>query len=114
MHEKMASLLQAESAKVDYIAFCPHGPDDNCTCRKPKPGMLHEIAKHFDCGLSQVTMVGDTLGDMRAAHAANANFVLVKTGKGKKVIASGELPDSTSIFANLLSYTQHRLESTNK
>ena len=110
MHEKMAGLLQAYSVSIDHIAFCPHGPDDNCDCRKPRAGMLFEIANTFDANLAEVTMVGDTLGDMWAAQAAGAKFVLVKTGKGERVIASGELPESVVIYDDLLRYTQQLLE----
>ena len=112
MHQKMSDLFKEYSASVDYIAFCPHGPDDGCDCRKPKAGMLTDIAKHFNADLKQTTMIGDTLGDMRAAQAANAQFALVKTGKGERSIASGELPKSVPIYDNLLSYTQQLLERT--
>ena len=109
MHKKMSNLLQEHAVDVDYIAFCPHGPDDACLCRKPKAGLLHEIADHFDADLSQVTMVGDSLSDMRAAQAARANFVLVKTGKGGRVLATGELPASIPVYDDLLTYVQQLL-----
>lgn len=109
MHQKMADLLKPYNINIDYIAYCPHVSADNCDCRKPKPGMLNEIGHHFDVDLSTVTMVGDKLGDMQAAHAAGAQFVLVKTGKGQRVIDSGELPDTIPVYDNLLAYTQSLL-----
>jgi len=110
MHRKMAHLLKNDATEIDYIAFCPHGPNDNCSCRKPKAGMLYEIADHFNADLSQTTMVGDTLGDMRAAHAAGANFVLVKTGKGERVLATGELAKSVPVYDNLLAYVHELIQ----
>lgn len=106
MHAKMQNLLAAYSTSIDYIAFCPHAPDAGCRCRKPKAGMLVEIAHHFKADLSQVTMVGDTLGDYGAAQAAGAKFVLVKTGKGERVLTLPDIPIDLSIYANLLHYTQ--------
>ncbi|OUR61151.1 D-glycero-beta-D-manno-heptose-1,7-bisphosphate 7-phosphatase, partial [Bermanella sp. 47_1433_sub80_T6] len=43
MHQKMLTLATEAGAKIDYIAYCPHGPDDNCDCRKPLPGLIHQI-----------------------------------------------------------------------
>jgi len=85
MHLKMQKLLAAfgANATIDYISYCPHGSEDNCNCRKPKPGMLLEIAKHFSVQPETVIFVGDKISDQKAAKAANMQFVLVKTGKGE-------------------------------
>ena len=112
MHTKMQGLLDAYSVSIDYIAFCPHAPDDACACRKPKAAMLLEIAAHFKADLSQVTMVGDTLSDQKAAQAAGAPFVLVKTGKGERVLAAGDLPADLKVYDNLYHYTQCLLGRT--
>jgi D-glycero-D-manno-heptose 1,7-bisphosphate phosphatase len=104
MHDKMATLLLDLGASIDYIAFCPHLSDDGCDCRKPKPGMLHQIAKHFSADLDNATMIGDTLGDMRAAQAAGTKFALVRTGKGLRTLASGEFPEHLPVYDNLAAY----------
>jgi D-glycero-D-manno-heptose 1,7-bisphosphate phosphatase len=83
MHEKMQRMLSARGASVDGIFYCPHGPEANCICRKPKPGLLYQIAKAFDIDLSNTVMVGDSISDIRAAKMANAKPVLVRTGKGE-------------------------------
>lgn len=85
MHEKMCSLVNAAGGTIDYIAFCPHGPDDQCQCRKPKPGLMFQIADALDCTLTQDTLVvGDSLRDLEAGLSAGCTPVLVKTGKGMK------------------------------
>ena len=84
MHRKMQMLLQDYGGHVDAVAYCPHGPNDGCECRKPKPGMLLDIATRFQAKLEDVYFIGDTLNDVRAALAANARPILVKTGKGEK------------------------------
>ena len=111
MHIKMCNLVAQYSVEIDYIAFCPHGPNDNCSCRKPKAGLLFEIATYFNADLSQVTMVGDSLSDRQAAQNAGANFVLVKTGKGERVLANADsgLLSELDVHDNLLSYVQYLL-----
>ncbi len=86
IHDKLNRLLQNEGTHLDGIFYCPHGPDDDCHCRKPKPGMYLDIAKRFDVDLSEVTVVGDSLRDLQAAITVNAKPILVKTGKGERTI----------------------------
>jgi D-glycero-D-manno-heptose 1,7-bisphosphate phosphatase len=83
MHEKMQRMLSTRGASVDGIFYCPHGPESNCVCRKPKPGLLYQIAKEFDIDLSETWMVGESISDIRAAKIANAKPVLVRTGGGE-------------------------------
>jgi D-glycero-D-manno-heptose 1,7-bisphosphate phosphatase len=86
MNAKMQRMLAARGASVDGIFYCPHGPEANCICRKPKPGLLFQIAKQFDIDLSQTPLVGDNISDIQAAKMANAKPVLVRTGKGEYVM----------------------------
>ena len=86
MHDKMQKLLSTRGASVDGIFYCPHGPEANCICRKPKPGLLFQIASKFKIELSQTPMVGDNISDIKAAKMANAKPVLVRTGKGEYVM----------------------------
>ena len=86
MHDKMQAMLATRGASIDGIFYCPHGPQDNCICRKPKPGLLFQIARQFDIDLSQTPLVGDDISDIQAARMANAKPVLVRTGKGEYVM----------------------------
>jgi D-glycero-D-manno-heptose 1,7-bisphosphate phosphatase len=83
MHEKMQRMLSTRGASVNGIFYCPHGPESNCICRKPKPGLLLQIAGKFDIDLSETPMLGDNVGNIGAARMANARPVLVRTGKGE-------------------------------
>ena len=83
MHEKMQRMLSIRGASVDGIFYCPHGPEANCICRKPKPGLLYQIAQQFDIDLTQTLVVGDCISDVGAARMANALPILVRTGKGE-------------------------------
>lgn len=108
MHQKMHDLLAQHQGKIDYIAYCPHGPDDDCNCRKPKPGMLLEIAEHFGMPIENIIFVGDTLGDMKAAEQANISFVLVKTGKGVRTLETGKVDlNNIPVYENLLDFVEH-------
>ena len=86
MHDKMQALLATRGASIDGIFYCPHGPQENCICRKPKPGLLFQIAQRFDIDLSQTPVVGDDISDIQAARMANAKPILVRTGKGEYVM----------------------------
>lgn len=101
IHTKMHEQLAAAGGKVDAIVICPHGPDDNCLCRKPRPGMFHDIARRFDIDLAQVPAVGDSLRDLQAAKEAGCAPWLVLTGKGEKVWNAGDLPAGTQVRKNL-------------
>jgi D-glycero-D-manno-heptose 1,7-bisphosphate phosphatase len=84
IHKKMDDMLEQLGGRVDAIFYCPHGPDDNCTCRKPKPGMLLEIGQRFNISLKDAIFIGDSVRDVEAAQHASARAILVRTGKGKK------------------------------
>ncbi len=84
MHKKMDSMLEKVGGKIDAVFYCPHGPDDACACRKPKPGMLLEIGQRFNVPLNEVVFIGDSISDIKAASNANAKALLVRTGKGVK------------------------------
>ncbi|CAM3635171.1 D-glycero-beta-D-manno-heptose-1,7-bisphosphate 7-phosphatase [Pseudomonas reidholzensis] len=100
MHARLRALVAAQGGEVGHIVYCPHGPDEGCACRKPKPGMLRAIAEHYQAELAGVWFVGDSKGDLEAALAVGAQPVLVKTGKGEKTLDKGVSQD-TLIFDDL-------------
>lgn len=88
MHEKLHRLVAAEGGHIDHVIVCPHGPDDDCDCRKPKPGMLLELAGLFETTLDEVPFIGDSLRDLETAVAAGARPMLVRTGNGAEAESS--------------------------
>ncbi len=84
MHRKFRRLLGAVDGHVDRIEVCPHGPDDDCSCRKPKPGLIRRLIRRFDAEPDDVIVIGDSLRDLEAAAAAGARAVLVRTGNGRE------------------------------
>ena len=86
MHQKMSDLVAAEGGQIDGIEYCPHGPDDECHCRKPKSGMIEAIEKSLDMDFTEqpAIMVGDSLRDLQAGQARGCAPVLVLTGNGRE------------------------------
>jgi D-glycero-D-manno-heptose 1,7-bisphosphate phosphatase len=82
IHEKMQNELSKVSGHIDGIFYCPHKPEDNCSCRKPKPGLFFQIAAQFPTDFSDAIAIGDTLRDLEAAQAVGCKAFLVKTGNG--------------------------------
>ncbi|MDP2242478.1 MAG: D-glycero-beta-D-manno-heptose 1,7-bisphosphate 7-phosphatase [Pseudomonas sp.] len=100
MHARLHQLVAEQGGELGLIVHCPHGPDDGCDCRKPKPGMLLQIAAHYGVSLAGVWFVGDSSGDLNAALAVGCQPVLVKTGKGLLTLAK-PLPAGTLVFDDL-------------
>ncbi len=97
MHRKLCTMVAAAGGRIDRISICPHGPDDDCACRKPKPGMLVELGEHYGAPLAGVPVIGDSLRDLQAAASAGALPILVRTGNGTKTEL--ELPPELSTIA---------------
>ena len=83
IHRKMLDELQPTGGEISAIFFCPHGPEDGCECRKPKPGLFLELAERLQCDLREVYAVGDSIRDLEAARSAGAMPILVETGNGR-------------------------------
>ncbi len=78
--------LKEKGILIDAEYFCPHAPDTNCNCRKPKTGMLEEAAKDFDLDLSKCWIIGDKVEDMLAGKNAGCRAVHILTGQVKEPI----------------------------
>ena len=92
MHLKMHRMAAAVGGRIDAVFFCPHTAEDDCECRKPKPGMLKQIAERFEIDPDDTPVVGDSLRDLQAGAALGFPPHLVLTGKGRKTLAAGGLP----------------------
>jgi D-glycero-D-manno-heptose 1,7-bisphosphate phosphatase len=101
---RILSVIRAAGGRVDGVYTCPHAPDANCDCRKPRPGLLLRAAGDLDIDLRRSIMVGDALSDLQAGQAAGvARTLLVLTGRGHKqaVLFGTEGLDSASIYPDL-------------
>ena len=101
MHEKMHHLISKAGGRIDAVFFCPHKPEAGCSCRKPAPGMVLEVAERFSVKPESLWLVGDSLRDLEAVAAVGGRAILVRTGKGRKTEAAGNLPAGTPVFDDL-------------
>lgn len=101
IHAKMHKLAAQAGGRIEAIFFCPHPADSQCGCRKPKPGLFEEIALRYHTDLKGVPAIGDALRDLQAAAKAGATPILVRSGKGAKTLANGDLPPGIQVFENL-------------
>lgn len=84
IHERLKKLLKEEGVTLDGIYFCPHHPEDNCSCRKPKTGMVEKAIKKFKFDTKDCFVVGDKRVDIELGKNIGAKTILVKTGYGKE------------------------------
>ena len=101
IHDKMHKALAHVGGRIDAVFYCPHAEDANCNCRKPKPGLLEDIARRFNVDLAGVPCIGDSLRDLQAAAQVLAQPILVLTGKGRQTAKAGGLPPNTLTYADL-------------
>ncbi len=87
MHRRLQEVVAAAGGRLDAIYFCPHRPNEGCSCRKPQPGMLLQAAAALDLDLARSYLVGDAVSDLEAAIAVGARPILVRTGRGQDQVA---------------------------
>jgi D-glycero-D-manno-heptose 1,7-bisphosphate phosphatase len=119
IHQHMMSLLVAKGGRIDAVFICPHAPEDRCACRKPLPGLMHQIADRYGVDdLSRVPMLCDTARDLQAALAAGCEPHLVRSGRAASLgdeeltqwtAGLGDVPVHTSLatFADFLLHREH-------
>ena len=104
---KMNKQLAAVGGRVEAIFYCPHAPDEGCTCRKPLPGLFQQIGERYKVDLRNIHAVGDSVRDVQAAAAAGCIPHLVLTGKGAPVQTDPlppEFPPGTRVHADLAAF----------
>lgn len=103
IHDKMHRAVAEAGGLIDAVFFCPHAADEDCECRKPKPGLYLDIARRLRVGLKGVPVIGHSLNDLQAARAVAALPILVKTGKGSETLVHPDLGSDVSVFRDLTS-----------
>jgi D-glycero-D-manno-heptose 1,7-bisphosphate phosphatase len=118
VHLRMTQRLAEVGGRLDAVFFCPHTPEDNCECRKPKPGLMKQIAQRYGIEPRTVPMVADTLRDLHAARAAGCEPHLVRTGRAAGLsdaqvvemvqqVPATEVHDSLNDFVDFLLERAH-------
>lgn len=101
IHRKMSAAVEAAGGRIDRIFVCPHAPDAGCDCRKPLPGLLHQVAAAYGTTLEGVPVIGDSERDIRATQSAGARALLVRTGNGRATEPRLTAADGVEVFDDL-------------
>lgn len=86
VHEHMQNVLARDHAQVHGIYFCPHHPDAQCACRKPKTDLIRQILQKYAIDLAASYVIGDKNSDLLLAQAIGAQPIIVLTGHGLKTL----------------------------
>lgn len=84
IHRKMRRAVSKAGGAIGRIVSCPHRPEDACECRKPAPGLLRRLGKHYGVAMRGIPVIGDSVRDLEAALAVEARPMLVLTGNGQR------------------------------
>jgi len=104
IHALMTEAIRRSGGRIDAVYYCPHRPDEDCPCRKPRPGLILKAALELDIDLAASCLIGDDLRDLETAMAAGVRPVLVRTGHGRDLPETrlGRVPYSFDVFEDLL------------
>ena len=89
IHQTLFEKVEKTGGSIERIYFCPHKPDDNCSCRKPKAGMFFRVSKDFNIDLKNTFYIGDKEIDVMAAKEAGCKAILI----GKRNYQGSVKPD---------------------
>ena len=100
INEQLVNLIHRQGGKLDAVYLCPHTPEENCICRKPKPGLLLQAANDLSLDLSRSWIIGDAWSDLQAGQMAGMQqSILLRTGRGKEQLL---LPRPENIKSHLI------------
>ena len=82
IHRKMVDSISEIGGKIEKVYFCPHGKEEDCACRKPRPGMLLQARDELGIDMHDAVFIGDSITDIHAGLAAGVRTMLVLSGLG--------------------------------
>ncbi len=91
IHERLRQQLESEGVCLDGIYFCPHRPEDDCLCRKPKLGLIQKASEELDFTLERSLVIGDKTADIEMGQKISATTFLVRTGYGAQIAARQDI-----------------------
>lgn len=102
IHARLHKMLAAAGGRLDAVFYCPHGPDEPCTCRKPLPGLFEQIGERFGVNLSEVPAVGADVHHVLAGAAAGCEPHLLHGASGGRPL--DDLPSGTQQHVDLAAF----------
>jgi len=103
IHHRMVAEIAMSGGRIERVYYCPHGKDENCLCRKPRPGLLLRARDDLGLDMHDAFFIGDSISDIYAALAAGVHPILVLTGLGSEHLRKycQEVEESFDIAVNL-------------
>ncbi len=111
LNEHLLGELKKHEIKIEKTYYCPHKPEDNCECRKPKIKLLKEAEKDFNIILKSSFVIGDMKSDIELGKNAGCGTILVLTGNG---IGARDEADPDYVAKDLLDAANWILKRTLK
>jgi histidinol-phosphate phosphatase family protein len=105
INQMVVNYIEQAGGRIDDVFMCPHAPDENCNCRKPRPGLILQAVEKYPIDLNRSIMVGDAISDMVAGQSAGIPFtMMVRTGRGNSQIADATVEQISfiEVYDNLL------------
>lgn len=87
IHQRMGKEVAETGGKIEKIYYCPHEPEEGCSCRKPEPGLLLKAAEDLKLDLRTSYLIGDKITDIEMGRKVGSRTIMVKTGKGQDQLA---------------------------
>ena len=113
IHAKLHRQVAAVGGRIDAVFYCPHAADENCSCRKPAPGLLEQICDRYGVERNEVRVVGSCQAHLQAGAALGAQLHLVCTGQSAALRPGGALPSGlpagTQLHASLADFVDQLL-----
>ncbi|MCU7372338.1 D-glycero-beta-D-manno-heptose 1,7-bisphosphate 7-phosphatase [Paucibacter sp. O1-1] len=115
IHMRLNQLLAEKGGRLDAAFFCPHTPEEGCSCRKPLPGLIQQIGERFGADLSLVHMVGASLRDLQTAQAAGCIPHLLRSDRlgaldEVQLAALVAQVPGTTVHANLGAFAEYLIQ----
>jgi len=77
IHNFIQNYLNQNNTYIDNFFYCPHRPDENCNCRKPKPGLIFQAKSKLNIDLKSSWLIGNNHSDILAATAAGCKSIKI-------------------------------------
>lgn len=84
IHERLRLMLADADVRLEGIYYCPHGPADDCDCRKPKSGLIRQAATDLNFDMGEAVVIGDKESDVEFGLRVGALTMLIDTGSGAR------------------------------
>ena len=99
--KRLYAEINKSEGSIEAVYYCTHRPEEKCTCRKPKTGLIEKVKKHYPFDLKKTYFLGDSIGDVKTAKAAGLKSILLLSGREKESNQDKWKMSPDFIFPNL-------------